>query len=147
MMKEGKYYIGDLCYVMHGEWDEFCSLTIDGHNCKDGEFQLKDGRKFATYGTAFGDGCYNAREHGVDIGECGVDAGLIGCILLSDIKDIRENNIDGGVIVDFPAPFETSEEGGVIYIGHIAINTNWDDEDDEPDVDEEQEWHDYDPDC
>ena len=59
-MPAGKYYIGDLCYVMSdAEWEEFCSITIDGHNVIDGEFQLKDGRRFATYGTAFGDGVYS----------------------------------------------------------------------------------------
>ncbi len=147
MMQAGKYYIGDLCYVMHDAWDEFCDITIDGNNVLDGEFQLKDGRKFATYGTAYGDGCYNARDGYNVIGECGVDAGLIGCILLDDIKDIRENNIDGGVIVDFPAPFETGEDRGTIYFGHVSIDTADSDEDDEYDVDEAQEWHDYDPDC
>jgi len=51
MMKAGTYYIGDLCYVMHPEWDEFCALTISGHNVLDGEFNLKDGRRFATFTT------------------------------------------------------------------------------------------------
>ena len=123
MMPAGRYFVGDLCYVMHDAWDEFCDITIDGNRCLDGEFQLKDGRKFATYGTAYGDGCYEARARGEVIGECGVDAGLIGCILLDDIKDVRENNIDGGVIVEFDVPFETGEENGVIYFGHVAINT------------------------
>ena len=27
--KAGKYYLGDLCYVMHGEWDEFCQDHIE----------------------------------------------------------------------------------------------------------------------
>jgi hypothetical protein len=40
MMQPGKYYIGDLCYVMHGEWDEFCALTIVGDKVLDGEFNL-----------------------------------------------------------------------------------------------------------
>ena len=27
-MEKGKYYIGDLCYVIKGDnWDEVCSLT------------------------------------------------------------------------------------------------------------------------
>jgi hypothetical protein len=25
-MPAGRYYIGDLCYVMHDEWDEACAL-------------------------------------------------------------------------------------------------------------------------
>jgi hypothetical protein len=151
MMPAGRYFVGDLCYVMHDEWDEFCDITIDGTNCKDGEFQLKDGRKFAAYGTAYGDGSYIARMHGQAIGECGVDAGLIGCIRVEDIKDTTYDNLEElGVIVEFDEPFATSEEGGIIYIGHVAINTNWDDEEEDvdySDVDEAQEWYDYDPDC
>lgn len=151
MMQAGKYYIGDLCYVMHDEWDEFCDITIDGNNCRDGEFQLKDGRKFATYGTAYGDGCYPAVADGDNIGECGVDAGLIGCIRVEDIKDTTYDNLEElGVIVEFDAPFETGEHKGVIYFGHVAVDTagSWEDDDDyEPDVDEAQEWHDFDPDC
>ena len=45
MMPAGKYYIGDLAYVMHGEWDEFCDLTIKGNSLSNGEFSLKDGRR------------------------------------------------------------------------------------------------------
>ena len=42
-MPAGEYYIGDLCYVMTDEeWNEFCSITIDGMKCIDGEFQMKD---------------------------------------------------------------------------------------------------------
>ena len=38
-MPAGRYYIGDLCYVMSDEeWDEFCSLTIKDNKCFDGEF-------------------------------------------------------------------------------------------------------------
>lgn len=29
MMKAGTYYVGDLCYVLHEDWDEVCSLIID----------------------------------------------------------------------------------------------------------------------
>ena len=76
MMPAGKYYIGDLCYVMtNEEWDEFCKLTISGHECVDGEFTFADGRRFATYGTKWGDGEYRS-----NIGtKHSVDAGLIGC--------------------------------------------------------------------
>lgn len=41
-MPAGRYYIGDLCYVMHDEWDEFCD-----HLDYPGERKLKDGRKYA----------------------------------------------------------------------------------------------------
>ena len=42
-MPAGKYYVGDLCYVMTDEeWEEFCGITINGNKCIDGEFQLSD---------------------------------------------------------------------------------------------------------
>ena len=81
MMKAGTYYVGDLCYVMHGEWDEFCNLTIVGQKVLDGEFNLADGRRFATFTTQWGDGTYQDQQGR----EYSVDAGLIGCIALENI--------------------------------------------------------------
>ena len=28
-MKAGNYYIGDLCYVLHDEWNEVCELIFN----------------------------------------------------------------------------------------------------------------------
>lgn len=129
-MPAGKYYVGDLCYVMHGEWSEFCDITISGHTVLEGEFTLKDGRRFAAYSTAHGDGTYfdaQGREYGVD-------AGLIGCILLSDIDISNQDNfIDAGQIVEFDQPFETSggREEGVIRFGSVCIDTDWEDDEEE----------------
>jgi hypothetical protein len=128
-MPAGKYYIGDLCYVMHPEWNEFCALTIKGHECLDGEFTLKDGRRFATFGTAYGDGTYRS-----NIGTShSVDAGLIGCIRVEDINDTTYNADrikELGAIVEFAEPFEVSEDQGLIRFGHVQIETagGYDDE-------------------
>ena len=121
MMKAGKYYVGDLCYVMHDEWDEFCSLTINGHNVLSGEFNLKDGRRFATYTTKYGDGNYFDQEGK----SYDVDAGLIGCIALDDIDQTHPSNfISGGRIVEFVNDFSTFSAGGVITIGNVVIDTD-----------------------
>jgi hypothetical protein len=121
MMQPGKYYIGDLCYVMHGEWDEFCKLTISGDKVLDGEFNLADGRRFATFTTAWGDGNYfdqNGKSYDVD-------AGLIGCIRLDDIDLTNpENSLIGGNIVEFVQPFSTFSAGGEIRIGNVLIDTD-----------------------
>ena len=121
MMQPGKYYIGDLCYVMHGEWDEFCKLTISGDKVLDGEFNLKDGRRFATFTTAWGDGNYfdqNGKSYDVD-------AGLIGCIRLDDIDLTNpENSLIGGNTVEFVQPFSTFKAGGEIRIGNVLIDTD-----------------------
>lgn len=129
MMPAGEYYVGDLCYVMsEEEWDEFCSITIQGNRCLDGEFTMSDGRRFATYGTAWGDGSYFDQHRN----EYAVDAGLIGCILIKDIKvdinTIKEQAL--GNIVTITNDFSTSggrgdeKWDGVIQIGPIRIETN-----------------------
>lgn len=127
-MLAGTYYVGDLCYVMHPEWDEFCDITManwaqfKGERVIDGEFALKDGRQFATYVTLYGDGMYCS-----NIGtEHSVDAGLIGCIRIEDIRDpvATVAHMKGlGAIITFDQPFETSESDGVIRFGHVEINT------------------------
>lgn len=140
-MEAGTYYVGDLCYVMHEDWDEFCDLTIKGHDCVDGEFVMKDGRRFASYGTMFGDGSYSDQKGR----EYSIDAGLIGCILLSDLDLLNPDNfVHCGQIVTFDQPFTTSggrgqaNWDGVIQIGNISIATGDDPEDDyDPDYDEE----------
>ena len=127
-MPAGEYYIGDLCYVMDDEeWNEFCSITIDGMKCIDGEFSLKDGRRFATYGTAYGDGVYHD-QYGHSYA---VDAGLIGCILTKDIKAEKyENLLDLGAVMTFDNSFVTSggrgekDWEGVIQFGHVMIETS-----------------------
>lgn len=141
MMQAGKYYVGDLCYVMtDAEWEQFCDITIAGHNCLDGEFELPDGRKFATYGTYWGDGCYHD-QYG---NEYSVDAGLIGCIRVEDIRAEKYENIESlGAIHEFKTDFVTGggradcgrggKWNGTIQFGRVAIETNPVDEDDEDD--------------
>ena len=111
-MKAGTYYIGDLCYVMHKEWEEVCSKL------EDGEHTLADGRTYAIYGTAHGDGSYDTCT-GVSID---VDSGTIGCILLEDIRE--ELPKDGFAIVEFKQPFDTGVEKGLIYFDHVEIETD-----------------------
>lgn len=128
MMPAGEYYIGDLCYVMTDEeWLEFCNITIQDTRVIDGEFELKDGRKFASYGTMYGDGVYY--DH-YGHSYC-VDAGLIGCIKIEDIKaDKYDNLLNLGAIQKFDTEFVTGggrgELGweGLIQFGHVVIETN-----------------------
>ena len=121
MMKAGKYYIGDLCYVMHDRWDEFCALTINGHNVLDGEFNLKDGTRFATFSTKWGDGTYQDEQGR----EYGVDAGLIGCICVDDISPGELENIKDGHVVEFVQDFSTFSAGGIIRFGSVCIDTDY----------------------
>jgi hypothetical protein len=126
-MPAGEYFIGDLCYVIE-EWDDYCKTVIVDGEVLDGEFVLPDGRKFASYGTMFGDGVYEDN--------CGkrypVDAGVIGCILTKDITRKDMGNIcEFGTICVFGKPFETYEDKGKIYFGTICVNTSDESEEDE----------------
>ena len=128
-MQAGKYYVGDLCYVLDDdEWDEVCSIIIQGNKVIDGEFELKDGRKFAIYSTAYGDGLYNDYY----ANEYSVDSGSIGCIKVEDIKNVKDK-IDIellGATVDFEIDFVTGggrgtkDWNGTIQFGSIAIETD-----------------------
>lgn len=132
VMPAGVYYVGDLCYVLHDEWDEICnwSFPSDGSFAgkgRQGVGQLKDGRSFALFSTAYGDGCY-ADNQGR---EYGVDAGLIGCILVSSINLNNPQNghgLKGGNVIYFSDPFNVGSTDGRISFGDVVINTSYDDE-------------------
>lgn len=134
MMPAGKYYIGDLCYVMHEEWDQVMDLFCRGrtdHGCNEGEFNLPDGRRFASFNTAYGDGSYYDQSNK----RYDVDAGLIGCIKVDDINENEKANVSSGQVVEFFRDFEVYSDFGVIHIGHIVIDTDpkdiWNDEEEE----------------
>lgn len=142
MMPAGNYYVGDLCYVLHDEWNEVCDLLFagrDDHGCNEGEFTLADGRRFAIFNTAYGDGSYED--------QCGrgysVDSGSIGCILLNDIDLLNDQNcIRGGQVLEMPRTFKAWGDGGVMHFGEVVIDTaaeDWGDDDDYGYDEEEEE--------
>ena len=121
-MPAGKYYVGDLCYVMVDAWDEVCELLFETHEY--GKFVLKDGREFAIFPTKFGDGSYNGIS---------VDSGTIGCIKYDSIfPEMREYDSRRFIskTIEFDSDFEVFEDNGYINIGHLEIDTNDDYEDD-----------------
>lgn len=133
-MQAGTYWIGDLCYVMHSEWDEVCEIMFkDNPKGNEGLLTLADGRQFVVYGTAYGDGCYTD-QHG---NEYGVDAGVIGCILVSTIDQTNaKNELSLGHIHEFKTDFKTSSDGSTLCFGDVSIPTG-DDESGESDEEEE----------
>ena len=124
-MPAGTYYIGDLCYVMHDEWKECCDLFFPPGGPDRGvesEFVLKDGRRFASFGTAYGDGTYRSN---IGTDHC-VDLGSIGCIRVEDIRDTTydaDRIAELGAIVKFDQPFEVSADSGLLKFGHVEIDT------------------------
>ena len=120
--KAGKYYIGDLCYYFTSEeWDEVCAITIceDG-DVKEGAFELPDGRKFAIWRTAYGDGCYDSNGDR----QFPVDSGTLGCVKVYD--SIKVGEFMGGHVIETPN-FNTSKTGGTISFGDLYIHTGYTD--------------------
>ena len=139
-MPAGRYYVGDLCYVIGNDevWREVCELTMPWNpvtketDYTDGEFTLKDGRRIVIYSTKYGDGGYHS-----NIGTYhSVDAGVIGAMLESDCDSKYDHINELGAFVDFDTPWEhsggrwTNYDGwdGVIHLGHVAIPTGYNEE-------------------
>jgi hypothetical protein len=120
------YWVGDLCYVMHDCWPEVCNLVFpdgDSYTENRGAMKLKDGREFVIFGTAHGDGVYedqNGREYPVD-------AGCIGAIRKSDIRD-TDLWSEGGNLHEFPEGAVQSEsyydDGLIVIGGTVRIDTD-----------------------
>src|SRR4051812_38795121 len=115
MMRAGRYYVGDLGFVWVGNSDAVAKLI-------DGEHNL-DGIPFVSYHTKRCCGPFKdqqGREYSVDLGAIGcIDAGY----LLP--KEIDEVTILGlGQFIEFTEDFSTGSEDGVLTFGHILIDTN-----------------------
>ena len=140
-MEAGLYWIGDLCYVLDDVWLEVCDLTLsdaDNPRGKEGIFTLKDGRKFAMFTTAYGDGAYSDKD-----GYCYyVDSGTLGCILVSSLPNVKvpddlSEPVEGGHIHkikhdfiphvkslgDENAPWYSRFTLHQVKIGHVCITT------------------------
>jgi hypothetical protein len=137
-----KYYVGDLCYVMHDVWSEVCDLTFPDDNTElQGRFQLKDGREFFIYGTAYGDGEYLDNEGRRYL----VDSGTVGAIRVEDIQDpagkeLITSDCKYAHVVEMNIPLTErvcSYYRGTILMGEVCIFTNVDDEGWEEDEDED----------
>jgi hypothetical protein len=84
---------------------------------------LRDGRRFACYNTRWGDGVYYDK----DGNQYSVDAGCIGCILVTNITPCDNNDVKLGAIHDMVSDFNPSTVSGVLTFGHVVINTDNDD--------------------
>ena len=135
MLKAGKYYVGDLCYVLDEDngfdWDTVLHDTgflgmfkpgtkedIDRDEVT-GYFEFK-GTKFFSSGTAYGDGCFQDQ----DGREYGVDAGLIGCFPVDMLG--ANAGISGGHVIEFKEDFSCNivDDEGNIEIGYLRIETD-----------------------
>lgn len=133
----GTYYVGDLCYVLGDRWDEFLELTIktsnEGVECIDGGFVMKDGTRFWTHGTMYGDGSYRDTQGR----KYAVDAGLIGVVSIDQI-DKEPSWLGGGQVIKFDRGFEPYYNDGCFHFGYeVEIDTSGRSE---PMYDEDEEY-------
>lgn len=129
-MKAGKYYVGDLCYVLgDSAWQELVSLMFPedrekyDYSQSEGVFKLSDGRIVAVYGTAHGDGTYTvcSEESGRAVGAVGVDSGTVGCVLVD--SNLKESGFCLGKVWEFDSPFYVESNGSTLVFGELFVET------------------------
>ena len=124
--KAGKYFIGDLSYVLpRKDWMKLCE-GLFSRGDEDTGFKIR-GRDVFVAGTAYGDGEYKDADGNM----YSVDTGTLGIAPLElcnqkYIKDIIENG--GGQIESFARAFEVSASGGRFQFGHVLIATDGSDD-------------------
>ena len=116
-MKAGKYWVGDLCYILgnNEDWGQICAFMGNANQPREGVFPL-NGMEGAIFGTTYGDGTYRDQFGN----SYGVDSGTLG---LFPASAAAGRFADGGVIHDFPEDFEVSCDNGTMIFGHLRIPT------------------------
>jgi len=100
VMKAGRYYIGDLCYILdEKDWENVCDMIYPNFNDEElyrlntielgGRFTLKSGKIISLYGTEHGDGTYHIKNmKDNNIGKLHVDSGTLGCVMIKDKSEL-----------------------------------------------------------
>jgi hypothetical protein len=114
LFKAGKYYIGDICYVVND--NNWSKILEDTNHFKNRNFEYK-GKKCFVDRTAYGDGLYTDQYDK----KYYVDAGIIGIMSV----DVLDGNFegDGGQIIEFDSDFFVYADKGIFHFGNIIINT------------------------
>ena len=143
----GTYLIGDPCYAfsndapgdLWGEWlaDAWKDVDPNRVTILDGRVR---GMRIIASSTAHGDGEYADQFDR----SYPVDAGLLGAVHVGFLANLypEAGSLEGDALAEwaakqglhveeFPHPFHIGIEDSVVSIGHVSINTDWDDEDDE----------------
>jgi hypothetical protein len=124
----GQYILGDPCYaVPDDEWMELLE-SCDYFENPIGKITRRDKSyyRIVAFSTRWGDGCYK----GSDGQSYPVDAGLIGLVPWAVCKDVIRDDLSE--VVTFDKPTKCSSDGeGKLRFGHITIDTDPADEEDE----------------
>lgn len=127
-LEPGKYWIGDLCYVLNDdEWDEVCDQI---HYRPVDTVLLKNGKVLYVMATMYGDGVYQSNTDKM----YAVDSGTIGIIKYSDLSKFTDTDESGHVYeTEFPFEIDREQKGLLVFGGEI-IDTGY-----------SEEYNDYDP--
>ncbi len=127
ILPAGKYYIGDLCYVLH---EDIYDKVFGGFGYDDGLYTEKEmGLSFFVGSTAYGDGLYKDDRNR----EYCVDAGIIG-ICPAELM-YKDEDGDGGQVFTFTEPVSCRIKHGIFTFesGHQYVRINTAGSDDEED--------------
>lgn len=127
----GKAYIGDPCYVIPDDlWMDIVKAWFAPEIDGDTIVVEIDGFEFVMGGTAYGDGCYDAK--GV-VGHCPVDSGSLSVIPFALVEKWGKGEDGDGIVADIKEGSFAEIEDGVLTVGGIVIDTNdnYDEEDEE----------------
>ena len=131
-MKDKKFYVGDLCYVLDSDTcDELFGLVADSLLLEGESVTLQDGRKFFLGRTSHGDGNY----FGSDGNNYSVDSGTIGIVAVEDISNENKFNHEYqgtlyweqlGHVHKMPSDSleKSTSEFGYFKLGTIEISAN-----------------------
>lgn len=124
ILNPGKYYIGDLCYVIgknsddpnrtgRDDWMHFLEESywkVATDECPGGPVEYKGHKGFAAY-TAYGDGCYSDEEGNT----YGVDAGMIGIIPIEACEVPEDKMTDLGHVFEFKIPIHCFRDAQGVF--------------------------------
>lgn len=127
-MKAGKYWLGDPYYVVNKKnnpalsWDDFC---FEQWISTTGEVTIL-GEKCIVFNTKHGDGIY-ITNNGLS---CPVDSGMIGLVPVSLVGENPPESW-GNTLITFENDFECFNTDGILYFGHIEIDTDYQEDEEE----------------
>ena len=131
-MNAGKYRVTDPCYFLgHDDpfWNAFCAFMFPANERTSDSYIIEiAGYKVFTWGTAYGDGCYPTLKNDCEIGESGVDAGMLSLVpveLYDLLKDhLGENDDKNTPVVEMTSSFCPEVDEGDCSFGSYEVLTS-----------------------
>ena len=142
--EKGNYFIVDPCYVIGAEpfWGNLCNELLCTEDFNKSRFATLNAEGYDIFIliTEYGDGVYPVRSNKTEIGEAGVDAGMLCVIPMEFIDKFCNGDTKLGVVANLESKSTPVYENGILIFGNITVNTAYEEEDEEEEFDEEQYW-------